>query len=437
MTITQTTRFSLYRWDSPNDAFTRQQMDDSHANLESRAGIFLKGALASRPAAAASNDRGFYLDTDNTVLYYSDGTTWRTLNSFAAPSSTLTPGDANAGGAAATIARSDHSHAMLAWASTVASIAAGSGTAGAATTYSRGDHTHALADNSVVAGKIATGGVSDAAQLASGVVTTDKILDSNVTRAKLASTERIPIGAIMPYAGTTEPSGWLFCNGQEVADVSDLGVILGTRFNTGGETSGYVRVPNLTSRFPYGAATMGTGIGAQSGASTVTLTSNELPAHTHGAGSLAVASHSDHTHTGNSITVSTTDTSHTHSIDHDHGSFNTNTDGTHDHPAKYSLTTLSGSSVHVLRRWSSSASGEDTNATGSSSHSHAIDVPSFSGTSGSVSASGTHNHTLSGSTGSASGTLSHSVSGSTGSTGSGNSFSIIPPAVTVNYIIKL
>ena len=435
MAVTTTSRFGIYRWSSSTDPFTRQHMDDSHAQIEDLAGIFRKGPLASRPAAGDC-DRGFYFDTDNTLLYYSDGTTWRTVSSFAAPLSTLTPGDANSAGAAATSARSDHSHAMLAWTGTVTSVSAGSGTAGAATTYSRGDHSHPIADNAVVAGKIAAGGVSAASQLASNVVTTDKILDSNVTRSKIVSTERIPTGAIFPYVGTTEPSGWLFCNGQEVASGSDLGAILSTRFNTGGETPGFVRVPNLTSRFPLGAATMGASIGTRSGATTATLTSNELPTHLHTAGTLAVGSHADHTHTPGSYAPSTESLAHTHSINHTHAPFVTPGDGTHQHGFKYAVA-ASGSSYNMARLNSSSETTTTTDGTMNSTHTHNISIPAHSGTSGAMSASATHTHSITGSSGNPSTTLSHSVSGSTDSTGSGNAFSIMPPSLTLNYIIKL
>lgn len=438
MAITQTTRFQVYRWGAATDAFTRQQMDDSHANIEALGALFTSGTLGARPAAAASNARGFYLDTDNTILYWSDGSTWRTLNSYAAPSSTLTPGDGNAGGAATTTARSDHTHAMLAFAGSVASIAAGSGTAGAATTYSRGDHTHPLADSSVVAGKIATGGVSAADQLGSNVVTTDKILDSNVTRAKIASTERTPVGAIFPYAGTTEPSGWLFCNGQQVTSGSDLGVVLGTRFNTGGETVGYVRVPDFRSRMPYGPATMGTSIGTQTGAATATLAETNLPSHTHSSGTIAAAAHSDHTHGVGSYANGLQDLSHTHSISHDHASFNTGAQGSHQHTLKYrNVAEGTGTAINLVRLHSSTSSSYDDDGTYTGTHNHDIDIPSFSGTSGSASVGMVHGHTISGSSAGASASLTHSVSGSTGSTGSGTAFSIIPPSLVVNFIIKI
>lgn len=70
MTISQTTRFDLYRWSEDTDAFTRSQMDTSHANIEERAARFLSGT--SLPASAAEYARSFFYKTDTDTLYYYD-----------------------------------------------------------------------------------------------------------------------------------------------------------------------------------------------------------------------------------------------------------------------------------------------------------------------------------------------------------------------------
>ena len=86
--------------------------------------------------------------------------------------------------------------------------------------------------------------------------TTSKITVSNLLGGSL------PIGFIGMWYGSVAsiPSGWALCNGQTV--------------------NGYT-TPNLQDRFIVGAGS-GYGVGATGGASTVTLSVNEMPSHNHG-----------------------------------------------------------------------------------------------------------------------------------------------------------
>jgi microcystin-dependent protein len=63
-----------------------------------------------------------------------------------------------------------------------------------------------------------------------------------------------PIGVIHPYIGTTAPTNYLLCNGQQVSQTTyaTLFQLIGTTYNTGSETVGYFRVPNLAGRFLRG-----------------------------------------------------------------------------------------------------------------------------------------------------------------------------------------
>lgn len=67
MAVTVTDRLQVTRWSSGLDAFTRTQMDDSHAALEARAAGFLRGTAAARPAASAALDRFLYFSHDTGV----------------------------------------------------------------------------------------------------------------------------------------------------------------------------------------------------------------------------------------------------------------------------------------------------------------------------------------------------------------------------------
>jgi len=75
-----------------------------------------------------------------------------------------------------------------------------------------------IVDANVTTAKIADANVTTA-KIADANVTTAKIADANVTTAKLAALTQqalLPAGAIMPFARTTAPSGWLIADGSVV-----------------------------------------------------------------------------------------------------------------------------------------------------------------------------------------------------------------------------
>ena len=111
-----------------------------------------------------------------------------------------------------------------------------------------------------------------------------------------------PIGSIMPYAGTTEPGGWKFCNGQELSQglFETLFEIIGFAYGPEVEvTAGFFKVPDLRGRFPLGNLEMGgsapsvtspdtrtrgsnaSTLGASDGSDDVTIGVDNLPEHQH------------------------------------------------------------------------------------------------------------------------------------------------------------
>jgi microcystin-dependent protein len=70
----------------------------------------------------------------------------------------------------------------------------------------------------------------------------------------------VPIGAIFPYAGTTLPPGYLFCDGSEVTigQYSDLYAVLGYAYKTPSQLIGKATfaLPDLRGRFPLGRDNM-------------------------------------------------------------------------------------------------------------------------------------------------------------------------------------
>ena len=109
------------------------------------------------------------------------------------------------------------------------------------------------------------------ADLADANVTTAKIADANVTTAKIAdgavtqsklnsSVTLVPTGAVMPFARTTAPSGWLIANGDSVpngtgtvqgvtADFTALYSAVGNSFGALG------KLPDLRGIFVRGSGT--------------------------------------------------------------------------------------------------------------------------------------------------------------------------------------
>jgi len=89
-----------------------------------------------------------------------------------------------------------------------------------------------------------------------------------------------PVGTIAYYPSTTLPDKWLRCAGDHVeqGDYAELFALIGTVF---GATAGTTfQLPDLQDRMVYATATSGQ-IAVVGGATTHTLTTAELPAHSH------------------------------------------------------------------------------------------------------------------------------------------------------------
>ena len=103
-----------------------------------------------------------------------------------------------------------------------------------------------------------------------------------------------PIGLIAPFAGVAAPSGWLLCDGQEIARAAytQLYAVIGTTYKAN-PTEGFFAVPDLRGRFPLGADNMGDNaanvvtdiaadvVGAKSGSEDVSIQVENLPEHKH------------------------------------------------------------------------------------------------------------------------------------------------------------
>jgi len=92
------------------------------------------------------------------------------------------------------------------------------------------------------------------------------------------------VGEIRMFGGNFAPQGWALCDGRSLSIAANqtLFALLGTTYGGDGETT--FSLPDLRGRLPVhqgnnGAATYV--IGQLAGSEDVTVTGNQLPAHTH------------------------------------------------------------------------------------------------------------------------------------------------------------
>ena len=101
------------------------------------------------------------------------------------------------------------------------------------------------------------------------------------------------IGEIRIFAGTFAPRAWALCDGQllQVSQNDALFSLLGTIYGGDGRTT--FGLPDMRGRVPIhngsGPGLSPRRLGERSGAETVSLTTNQLPAHSHGGALRALA----------------------------------------------------------------------------------------------------------------------------------------------------
>jgi microcystin-dependent protein len=133
----------------------------------------------------------------------------------------------------------------------------------------------------------------------------DGVTSNIQTQIDNVTSTAMPTGALVPYAGTSAPSGFLLCYGQEVSRTTyaSLFSAIGTTYGTGDGSTTF-NLPDLRGRAVAGQDDMGgssanrlTGqsggvngdtLGGTGGNETHTLTEAELAAHTHTVNSVTV-----------------------------------------------------------------------------------------------------------------------------------------------------
>ena len=238
-----------------------------------------------------------------------------------------------------------------------------------------------------------------------------------------------PPGSIMSYIGTSDPSGWIICDGV-VRTATDkrydrLAVLLG-----GTNTGNSITPPDLRNRFLYSKTT---DLLTKSGSSTFTLTNDHIPQHNHTIDITQTA----HSH-ANTVVIA----AHSHTIvivegNHTHAD-TINSTATHSHTANLYKTDNRDFNTKVGNGPAADSGVAPDPATfwTTEPETPTISVNNVIAT-GVFSASVTEYKnanalTLSKSDASTGITASSQNAGKTNP----SSFSILPPYATVNYIIK-
>lgn len=205
----------------------------------------------------------------------------------------------------------------------------------------------------------------------------------------------VPTGTIVMYGGTAIPAGWLTANGAAVnrTAYAALFAAIGTTYGAGDGSTTFA-LPNLVSRFPVGAGAFAA-LGTSGGLTSTTLTVSHIPQHVH------------------------TIPNHTHTMDHDHpivatGTMNQN--AVHTHAFTGDIYPYSGGAAQGLHFGSGASHpgyGEFIYQT-NTDHTHYVDLPNYTGSTGSAGA------------------------GNTGAYGTASPTAVptVPPYTSVNFIIK-
>ena len=211
-----------------------------------------------------------------------------------------------------------------------------------------------------------------------------------------------PVGAIVCYAGLNNPSGWLFCNGNEISKItySQLYNIIGDYYGVPLNSNNFI-LPNLCGKVPLGKSN-NDNLGATGGNTDITLSVEQLPSHIH---SGITNSSGVHSH----VTTMTEAGLHHHNITdpgHSHSQTTTNDDFNQSGTNPPSFAADSAGTM-TWNNINSNITGIIINPAGT--HTHSLNIAN----------NGTHTHDF-----------------TTLSTGSGNSIDIRNPYLNLNYIIK-
>jgi len=213
---------------------------------------------------------------------------------------------------------------------------------------------------------------------------------------------RIATGTIVAYAGSTAPEGWMLCSGTAISRSSypDLFNVIGINYGTGDGSSTF-NLPDLRGRTIFGRDDMG---GISAGRISNLNVSGQIMGEQIGSQSvsLAVANMASHKHTFTGSSVTTNNNSHAHTYQDAYYAEN----GSGGYGNNSRVGNVGSTDTDNSFYWRTSSDGHSKSLSG---------IP----TGGTA-----HSHTF-------------TAAGTLGNTGLSNAFSVVNPAIVVNYIIKL
>ena len=239
-----------------------------------------------------------------------------------------------------------------------------------------------------------------------------------------------PVGTIVSYLGTTDPDGWIICDGVArtggAGRYKDLFPILNNAMGVNSNTLDSVTPPNLKNKFLYGKTNTNTTTSGVGGNETINISVNQMPTHNH---TINIVD-SGHTHVN---TLS--DTGHTHAntvSNPEHTHANTLSDPGHTHDWNYGTESDDQGQGTSNREFTAILEGNNDATAPIESAYTDMDIVNVAATT-TVAIDNVAAYTGMGIVNVAAYT---GISATSNDNGSGAPVNILPPYFTVNYIIK-